>query len=116
MTIETNIEASQASDEIMELALHIAGQVADAARFWEVLEKRVSEQTPSEKKAKSEPMSEVEAQAFESREFPFGSYQGYAVGDVDPHYTARLSDPSEVMDELRRYAKSMRFQNRLDFE
>jgi len=108
MSIEQNIAASRAVDEVLEL---IGEQ---SPRFWWVLSCMAAtkcEHVVIERQAaKAEQMTDDEIRAFERLQVPFGKHAGERVMDVPPDYWLAITD-GNFNRQLSRYLRTKHFQN-----
>lgn len=63
-----------------------------------------------------EPMSDMQAKAFESERVPFGKYEGWIVRNVPLSYWVSLTDPSDWIKEVRRYVGNSDVKRRIEQE
>ena len=64
--------------------------------------------------AKVPPMSESQAKAFQLQLMPFGQHKGEPIFDVPLSYLCHLTEPSEFMEELKRYLDNPEIQRKIE--
>ena len=63
-----------------------------------------------------EPMSDMQARAFERERVPFGKYEGWMVREVPLSYWVSLTDPSNTIKAVRRYIGNPDVKRRIEQE
>lgn len=112
MSIADNVAARREAQEIMDF-------IGDKSeRFWEVLIELAQGKLPPKPVVRNGPlpMTDEEAQRFETADFPYGLHKGKEVGEAPIGYILFLAEGDAFIKDLRRYTASKVFARRQDEE
>ncbi len=113
--------AGETADTLSKMVLdEIEGQADEVSR--QIVHSRVLRALtthylytpPKSQTYRVEPMTDVQAKAFEDTPMKYGKHVGKRIGDVPIDYLCYLADPNEWTKDLKRYLASDRVKERGD--